>query len=694
MVNSRQKTKLATRKKGRALDLAETIESFASLQNTCFEPVLKPEYVYRLMQQESDYFDLGQKIIQKMLNSPDPETVMLELPGALADGFGADYCLIAAIASDTATLDTAYWYSGNPVATPQQRLNPALENLVKATILAGKNPLAIPDTDAVEIDQSSLSKLEDKPFGAVLGTTTQFQGQVNGVILLMRSRLSRAVGISRPHNWTQKEKEQLLALSDSIAMVISQAQLHRQVRTALKHQSLLNNLTMAIRSSTDLDRILKLAIDGTARTLEVERGLILLLKYTDPQLKSHSKGPLPRAKVTVACEWSAFEQSQDNQNVGTFLNQSFWLSECVLCQQTFNNSPALTVIADKADFKQDLTAGIAPIFAQNVMPSLLLVPLESKDTVLGFLVLQQRQPRAWLKDELELAELVSAQLSIAIVESQMQRQILALVEERTTHLKSSLAVQAKWYEKTRQQLEQQRQLNQLKDEFIDTVSHELKTPLTKMRMAIQNLRRPALAPDKQAQYLDILEQQCNQEINLIQDLLALQQLESKKVRLHVQRVDLKYLIGDLAQSFDATWAQKGLTLAVEEPARSLMLQTDLDSLSRILQELLTNAGKYSDPDTTVNLKVACPVDGQTPQIVVSVSNIGAGISQHEQAHIFDKFRRGRGVTEQAIAGTGLGLALVKSLVQHLNGTIAVSSYPSQQYQDAWETCFTLSLPQM
>ena len=685
MVNSRQKTKSATGKKVRGIELAETIDSFPSPRNSYFDPVLTPEYAYRLMQQESDYFDLGQKIIQKMLNSPDPETVLLELPGAIADGFGVEYCLIAPIARDTTTVERAYWYPGNPVATQHNCLNPGLSNLVKATILTRKNPLAIADTGAVEIGQSLLIGLEDKPFGAILGATTQFQGQVNGVMLLMRSR---------PCEWTLQQKEQLLALSGSIAMAISQAQLHRKVNTSLKHQNLLNNLTMAIRSSTDLDRILKLAIDGTARTLGVERGLILLLKYTDPQLKSHSKDRLPKAKVTVACEWSALDQSEGNQNLETLLNQSFWLGECSLCQQTFNNSPALTVIADKPDFKDDQTGGIASILAQNAMSSLVLVPLESKNTVLGFLVLQQRQPRIWLKEELELAELVSAQLSIAILQSQMQRQILALVEERTTHLQSNLSVQTKLYQKTREHLQQQQELNKLKDEFIDTVSHELKTPLTKMRMAIQNLRLPGLSSDKQAKYLDILEQQCNQEINLIQDLLALQQLESKKFQLQMQRVDLKYLIGDLAQSFEATWADKGLTLAVELPERSLMLQTNLNSLSRILQELLTNAGKYSDPETTVNLKVACQVDEQNPQIVVAVSNIGAGISPAEQTQIFDKFHRGSGVTEQAIAGTGLGLALVKSLVQHLNATIAVSSCRSQQDQDSWETCFTLSLPQM
>ena len=695
MVNSPEKTKLAIRKKGRVSfaspqgnrKLTPTIESFASPKKSCFELVVTPKCAYqRQRSQQHNDLDLGQ-ITQKMLNSPNPETVVLELPGAIAEAFGVDYCLIAVTTSNTTAIETAYCYPKNLVSTLQSAINPSLDNLVKSAMQALKDPLAISVIEAADMGESSVS-VGELHFKAVLGTTIQFQGQVNGVIIMMRSQ---------SHDWTAQEKEQLLAVSDSIAMAISQAQLHRQVRTQGQYQTLLNNLTMAIRKTTDVDRILQLAIDGTTDTLDVDRGLILLLKYTQPHLKSDRSSRIPRAKVTVACESSPGERSDGSQNTGTLLNKSFWLSECLLCQQTFNNAPDLTVIADKTGFKDD-QMGIAPIFDPYIMPAVVLVPLESKDTVLGFLVLQQHQPRIWRKDELEFVELVSAQLSIAMMNAQMQRQIVALVEERTTQLKSSLGVpdklQAKFYEKSRQQVEHMRQLNQLKDEFIDTVSHELKTPLTKMRMAIQNLRRPVLSSDKQAQYLDILEQQCNQEINLIQDLLALQQLESNKVRLMVQSVDIKYIIGELAQSFEATWADKGLTLVVEKPASSLMLQTDPNSLSRILQELLTNAGKYSDPETRVHLKVGCQVDEQSEKIVVSVSNIGAGISPTEQAHIFDKFRRGQGVTQQAIAGTGLGLALVKSLVHHLNGNIAISSCPSEQFQDAWETCFTLSLPQM
>lgn len=124
-----------------------------------------------------------------------------------------------------------------------------------------------------------------------------------------------------------------------------------------------------------------------------------------------------------------------------------------------------------------------------------------------------------------------------------------------------------------------------------------------------------------------------------------------------------------------------------------MLQTDLDSVDRILQELLTNAGKYSDPDTAVHLCATHEVNPQNPQIVLTLSNTGPGISLADQDYIFDKFRRGQGVSEQVIQGTGLGLALVKCLVQHLNGTITVSSNQISHSQ-LWLTCFTLTLPQM
>ncbi|MBD2021169.1 HAMP domain-containing histidine kinase, partial [Leptolyngbya sp. FACHB-36] len=225
------------------------------------------------------------------------------------------------------------------------------------------------------------------------------------------------------------------------------------------------------------------------------------------------------------------------------------------------------------------------------------------------------------------------------------------------------------------------------------VNHELRTPLTSMTMAIRMLRQTGLSDDRSARYLDILEQQCAQETNLINDLLALQELESKQVQLQLEELDLKALIEDLAATFSQKWAAKGLSLVLDLPSQPLRLRSDRGSLNRVLLELLTNAGKYSDPNTRIALKVVHPIEQATHEVVLTLSNTGPGIAPDELPYIFDKFRRAQGATQNAVQGTGLGLALVKCLVQHLNGVIAASSCPTSDVQ-CCETCFTLTLPQV
>lgn len=476
-------------------------------------------------------------------------------------------------------------------------------------------------------------------------------------------------------------------------MTISQLHLSKQFDNSSRHQALLNQLTMAIRSCTELDPILKLAVDGLIRTLQVERSLILLLKYVDPLIKNRCPQPIPRAKATVIYEWPILA-AEGKPLSPSSINQSFSLSDCNLCQMAYQNTPKPLVLNNKHCIGCSNSGEcVATVFDFNSMPNLLLIALESQGTVLGFLALQQRQPRVWLTEELELVELVSAQLSIAVLQFQTLRQTSALVEERTAQLEWSLSVQAKLYEKTRQQIDQLRRLNALKDEFLSTISDQMRNPLASMRMAICMLRQPGLTVERQVRYLDILEQQCNLEINLINDLLSLQELESQKSRLQPQKVDVREIIKKLEQSFTEKWSVKGLNMEVHLPKRSLIFDTDAESITRILQELLTNAGKYSEPDTKVVLRATYQVNQKVPEIILSLSNIGSSISPAEQDYIFEKFRRGEGVMQKGIQGTGLGLALVKCLVEHLNGVITVSSDPMSDRQ-AWLTCFTLTLPQM
>ncbi|HEY9660131.1 MAG TPA: GAF domain-containing protein, partial [Allocoleopsis sp.] len=675
------------------------------------------EQTSTLATQPQDPTKLEQNLTQIILSSKSFQDTLSGLAQAIAEALGVEGCLIVAQPNDRPGSTPISWYASDaipPFPSPTEILtlfNQASFQLERDNL----EPLVIPDLHppSFKLSRSARSSHRDagetppkipptashsqfSPVRSVLALNTQFQGQVNGLVILLRSQ---------PYHWKDSDVQLLKTLSPQVAIALSQTHLEQQVHQQIRYQNLINQLTTAIRNNWDLNRTFQLAIEGTAAALQVDRGMILLFKYTDPLHRHRQTSGIPKTKARIAAQWMRTPQDSKgnprSSETALGIDGSFWASDCSLCQQILLGQPEVALL-DTPDWIQEVAQSakkhtaeknaptIASIFCSSVLPSLLLVPLENQGTILGCLSLQHQHQRSWSPEEIVFVKLVAAQLSTAIIQSRTMQQIQAVVQERTAQLQRSLEVQAKLYEKTRQQVEQLRQLTEEREEFLSTVSHELRTPLTSMTLAIRMLRQANLSPERQEKYLDILEQQCIQETQLINDLLALRKLESSSATAaQLQRLDIRYLIRDIAQSIEEEMTEQGLILELDLPSQALMIHTEADSVSRIVMELLTNAKKYSQPNSVVRLQVtqAAPGLGSQPgHIMLKLHNIGDGISPEELPHIFDKFRRGRGVTKQAIQGTGLGLALVKGLVEHLGGTIVASSHPQEQNQ-AWDTCF-------
>jgi signal transduction histidine kinase len=473
--------------------------------------------------------------------------------------------------------------------------------------------------------------------------------------------------------------------------------LQLQVDRQARYQALIRRVTMAIQNCTELPEILRIAAEGTAQVLNADQGMVLRMKFWDPRHSVRSSERIPKARVIIDAKWSrlpaeavtADEVEATTGRNGVVPGESFWIADCGICQHAMTGGSQPLIFNQTDDFATQLkNPTVAPILVAEKMPSLLMVPLESKSKVLGFLTVQHSQPHVWELEEIELVELLAAQLSSAVLQTETLRQVESLVEERTAQLQQSLELQAKLYEITRKQIEKLREMNQRMDEFLSTLSHELRTPLTSMMMAIRMLRQVNVTEDKRERYLAILEQQCAQETSLVNDLLALQELETKQVVMQAQQVNVRHLMEDLSGSFNQRWAMKGLNLEVTLPETAPVLSTDAASVQRILLELLTNAGKYADPSSTIAVRVTQP---ERQQVIVKITNIGPGIEAEELPFIFDKFRRCQGMTQQAVPGTGLGLALVKSLLQHLNGSVSATSDPLPG-KTGHETTFTVMLP--
>lgn len=289
--------------------------------------------------------------------------------------------------------------------------------------------------------------------------------------------------------------------------------------------------------------------------------------------------------------------------------------------------------------------------------ALFAFPIQS-ETVLGDLWLLIEDDRTLDALEIHLVEQVANQCAIGIR-------------------------QARLYQTAQAQVQELERLNEMKDDFLSTVSHELRSPLATMRMAIQMLNQllsqnslqdnnSTLEPldyARAATYLNILNTECEREITLINDLLDLQRLEAGNHVPQPMMVDVEDWFLEELEPFviRAEARQQHLYFY---PADNLpLLSIDPVCLRRILTELVSNACKYSPPGASIIVRVAL----ENGELQLNVTNTGVEITERELARIFDRFYRITDGDRWKQGGTGLGLALVKKLVEHLGGAIQVSN---------------------
>ena len=620
-------------------------------------------------------------ILQTALNNPDGWAVLANLADIVGELVAADLCIIIATGADDSQLDRVGY--GKTAALPVA----AHTQLVSLPIAQATN------SEAIVSSKSTLGRTIEElvkhnfPDSVWQGILTHAQQRANGLILLLKSSAS---------DWTAAKPELPAELINAIAIAISQAQLQHQSRTKSRYQNLLKNLSREISLGYQPQILFQNCLAEIGRALELDRGMVLMFKYQNPLRAMDRSQNSVKGTAKITCYWSP-EPDLSLPNTS-----AFELQDSALCQQAWRKAPECLSF-DTATAFPDLELETIPTQG-NALLMMPIVGRQASDTdsaiILGLLILQSNLPRCWFTDELNLLDWVGTQMSTAITHDRTLSRVQLLVDERTAQLKSSMDMQGKLSAKMRQHIQQLQRVNQLKDDFMNSMSHELKTPLTSMKIAIKMLRQPQIPPEMRDKYLDILEQEWHREYNLIKDLLTLQQFESGELDYSPQEINLSQTVADLSRTFAAKWqSERDLDLVCNIAPQDLKIHTDAESLTHILQELLANAAKYCDPGTTIEISVSSqslPSHAKVKQkeIAISVSNIGAGITPEELPYIFDKFRRGQGVTDRAVPGTGLGLTLVQYLVEHLNGKIEVESQPVEPDSSTFATTFTLKLPQI
>ncbi|MEL6223109.1 MAG: ATP-binding protein [Cyanobacteria bacterium J06627_8] len=299
---------------------------------------------------------------------------------------------------------------------------------------------------------------------------------------------------------------------------------------------------------------------------------------------------------------------------------------------------------------------------------------------------------------------------------------IRLLQQVASHCAIALR-QARLYQETKAQVQELQRLNHLKDDFLSTVSHELRTPVANIKLATrmlslmleqpseelgdevsspqslsddslsiqqvssqsvssQSLRPSSHNDGKAAHYLKILQDECQREIGLINDLLDLQRLETNHTTLTIEPINLDDWLLSVVKPFEGRAANRQQCLSLDSTEAPLpIVNTDSVSLGRILTELINNACKYTPPGESIVVTVV----PEQEVMRFTISNSGIEIPEREIHHIFDKFYRVPSADPWKQGGTGLGLALVKKLTECLGGEIEVLS-------QNMATHFTVTIP--
>ena len=211
--------------------------------------------------------------------------------------------------------------------------------------------------------------------------------------------------------------------------------------------------------------------------------------------------------------------------------------------------------------------------------------------------------------------------------------------------------------------------NRLKDEFLATLSHELRTPLNAILGYSRLVQSGMLTPDKHTHALQAVERNATALTQIVEDVLDVSRIISGKIRLDVQPVDLPRVVSDAVETVLPASEAKHIRVHTILDPSAAPISGDPDRLQQIVWNLVSNAVKFTPKDGVVQVRL----ERVNSHVEIIVSDTGVGISPDFLPHIFERFRQADSGTTREHAGIGLGLAIVRHLVELHGGTIHAAS---------------------
>ena len=223
-------------------------------------------------------------------------------------------------------------------------------------------------------------------------------------------------------------------------------------------------------------------------------------------------------------------------------------------------------------------------------------------------------------------------------------------------------------------------MEKLRQDFISNVSHEIQSPLTSIGGFASLLKNDALTPAQRTHYIDVIETEAGRLSKLSDNLLKLSTLESNAQPLTVTSFPLDKQIQNAVLMLEPQWADKKIDLSLS--LEKIIYSGDEGLLTQMWINLIHNAIKFTPEEGEISITLA----NDEKEVICRISDTGAGISEEDRMHIFERFYKADKARDRALGGSGLGLSLVKKIVELHGGTVAVES------QVGRGSIFTVTLP--
>lgn len=570
--------------------------------------------------------------------------------------FEVDYCILRPFqavgkrsAQPTRMMDELYVYQACPLGAGGGRAIASIPRdsvQLSHTVWETRDVQVIPDvprdprTSSEEVDGARRRAYQSTHIASSLIVPLICQQELMAVLALHQC--------NQPRDWQEDEVQLIVMVADQAALALSQTRAYEQVRSLAKREALVNTITSAIRSSLDPQDIFAAITQQLGQVLHVD-GCALSL-WTDEDefvqcvgLYDASQGDNGSVSVQDWVNMTAQPRGRDSSEYHRQLPQSMVPIDGnpVLKQLLTTQAP---VVVDDLQAQASFNSPELPL--RSPARALLVVPLVADGKIIGSISLRQvREPRTWEPEEVELAQAVAAQAAIAVQQSRL-------------------------YQKTRQQAEQLLELDRQKTEFFQNVSHEFRTPLTLTIGPLESAVTQGQGLSHEQAVIAL--RNSRRLLRLVNQLLDLQRLDAGRMQPKFRPTHLLEFIEQVVESFREYCEKKQIRLNTHLED-SPLVYLDLEKFDKVLYNLLSNAIKFTPANGTITVTVRAAGEHCT----IQVQDTGIGIRNDQIPYLFERFRQADGSTNRSYEGSGLGLSLVKELVDLHGGKITVDSIYGQ-----------------